>query len=222
MTFLVSPTEPQALRDMGTSAPVAEDYGADVLIPGNGFFLGVQRKVFPGDFLSSLYDGRLSTSLVKLSKCEVRVLILEGRQNWTTSGFLVSDYQQFSRTQLRNLLMSAHFELGVHTIATDSLMDTQDVLRDLARWAAKDRHDSLFNRPSGKDPYRRRWTDRDRGVFILQGLDGVGPELAGRIYDHFGRVPLKWDCDTTEFEQIEGIGKIKADRLRKVIGNGST
>lgn len=282
MTFLVSPAEPQALRDMGTSAPVAEDYGADVLIPGNGFFLGVQRKVFPGDFLSSLYDGRLSTSLVKLSKCEVRVLILEGRQNWTTSGFLVSDYQQFSRTQLRNLLMSAHFELGVHTIATDSLMDTQDVLRDLVRWAAKDRHDSLFSRPGGKDPHKRVWSNRDKGLFMLQGIEGVGPELAGRIYDHFGRLPLKWDCDIEELRAIpdfgggranmvwqavggvlsdrdrgiarlqdiegvgpelavriydhfgrlprstddlggiEGIGKVKAERLRKVMGNGST
>lgn len=215
--MLVSPAEPEAIRSIGTSAPVAEDYGADVLIPGNGFFLGVQRKVFPADFLASLYDGRLHTSLVKLTKCEVRVLLLEGTPAWTTSGFLVSDYAQFSRAQLRNLLMSAHFELGVHTVWTDNMMDTLDCLRDLARWAGKERHDSLFGRPLNKDPYKRQFTDRDRGMFILQGFDGIGPELAGRIYDHFGRVPLRWDVDEAELLEVKGMGKGKLARLTEVV-----
>lgn len=213
--FLLSPTE-RALHEIGEISNVAEDYGADILIPGNGFFLGVQRKVFPGDFLSSLYDGRLSTSLVKLTKCEVRVLILEGQPRWTTSGFLVSDYAQFSRSQLRNLLMSASYELGVHSIWTDNVRDTIDVLRDLGRWALKERHDSLFTRPDSKDPHRRRWERRDYAVHFLQGFDGVGPELARRIYDHFGRVPVSID-DEEEMLKVKGMGPGRLSKMKEIL-----
>lgn len=211
--FLLSPTE-RALHSLGESSSIPEEYGADILIPGNGFFLGVQRKVFPGDFLSSLYDGRLATSLVKLTKCEKRVLLLEGKPSWTTSGFLVSDYVEFSRAQLRNLLMSAHSELDIHTIWSDNVSDTMDVLRDLSRWALKDRHDSIFVRPDSKDRLKRRWTKRDYAVHFLQGFDGVGPELARRIFDHFGRVPLSID-DEEELLKVKGMGP---GRLKKMKG----
>ncbi len=216
MTILVSGQEPEQLRAIGTSSGVPEDYGADFLIPGKGFFLGVQRKVFPSDFLSSLHDGRLHTSLVKLTQCEKRVLILEGKPSWTTSGFLVDDYVQFSRKQLRGLLMSAHEELGIHTVWTDGMLDTIDALRDMVRWAAKPRHDSLFTRPNGKDPYKRKYTERDKGVFLLQGFQGIGPELAGRIYDHFGRVPLRWD-DEGALIKVRGVGKGRIGKLKEIV-----
>lgn len=217
MTFLVAPSEPVPLKEAGTVSQVAEDYGADVLIPGKGFFVGVQRKEFPGDFISSMDDGRLNTSLVKLTKCEVRVLLLEGQPSWTTSGFLVNDYVQFSRAQLRNLLMSAHFELGIHTMWTDTLLDTIDAVRDLARWASKDRHDSLFVRPGIKDPHKRKWSEEDRAVFVLQGFDGIGPELARRIYKHFGRVPLRWDVADADLEEIEGMGPGRVAKMKEVV-----
>ncbi len=217
--IFVAPTEPEQLKVVGESSSITEEYGADFLIPGVGFFLGVQRKKFPGDFVSSLRDGRLSTSLVKLTKCDKRVLLLEGKPSWTTSGFLTDDYMQFSRSQLRNLLMSAHEELGVHTMWTDGLTDTIDVLRDLARWAGKEKHNSLFGRPNliGESPYQRTYTDRDKAVFLLQGFQGVGPEMAGKIYDHFGRVPLRWDVDEEELEEIKGVGPKRVAKLKEIV-----
>ena len=215
--ILVSPAEPLQLREIGTVSSGPEAYGADFLIPGLGFLLGVQRKQFPDDFLASLHDGRLSTSLVALSKCDERVLLLEGKPGWTRSGFLVHDRVQFSRTQLRNLLMSAHTELGVHTMWTDGIVDTIDALRDLSRWAAKPKHDSLFNRPNTKPTYRRQFSERDMAVFLLQGFDGIGPELAGRIYDHFGRVPLKWDVSNGELEEIKGVSKGRLAKLKELV-----
>lgn len=216
MSALIAPTEPLQLREIGDTSALAETMGADILIPSTqGYFLGIQRKVFPGDFLSSLSDGRLSTSLVKLMQCDVRVLLLEGKPAWTTSGFLNHDYVQFSRSQLRALLLSAETELGVHTEWTDNLTDTIDYIRDLVRWSSKPKHTSLFTRPGPAQPYKRKLTRRDRAIYLLQGFDGIGPELAGRIFDHFGRVPLAWENED-QLAEVPGIGKGRVAKLREL------
>jgi excinuclease UvrABC nuclease subunit len=51
------------------------------------------------------------------------------------------------------------------------------------------------------------------GVHFLQGIDGIGPEVAGRIYDHFGKVPLAWECQLEDLLEIEGVGKVRAAKL---------
>lgn len=216
--IFISPTEPKQFHQIGEVSSTPEVYGSDFLIPGAGFFLGVQRKQFPGDFLSSLADGRLHTSLVSLTRADERVLLIEGKPSWTTSGFLNSDYHNFSRTQLRNLLMSVHHELGIHVMWTDSITDSIDALRDLSRWAQKPRHDSIFVRPNNADPYKRRqFSKRDQAVFFLQGFDGIGPELAGRIYDEFKRIPLQLDVTDDELLEVKGFAKGRLAKLKETL-----
>ncbi len=223
MTFLVAPSEPKLLRQVGKTAIVAEEYGADILIPGNGYFIGVQRKQFPGDFLNSMRDGRLSTSLIKLTKTEIRILLLEGVPEWNSGGNLIDPkspgyVHEFSKDQLNGIIMSAHSELGVLTVWTESLSDTINYLEALEKWAAKDKHNSLFTRPGPtKDEGKRRFSDKDRGVHILQGFDGIGPETAGSMYDHWGGTGLKWKVDAAEMMEVEGIGKVRAERLQEAL-----
>jgi Holliday junction resolvasome RuvABC DNA-binding subunit len=57
-------------------------------------------------------------------------------------------------------------------------------------------------------------------VHLLQGLEGVGVDLAGKIIDHFGRAPIRWEDDVTveELCKIDGIGKLTAERLIVALG----
>jgi len=48
---------------------------------------------------------------------------------------------------------------------------------------------------------------------ILQGFPGVGPELAGRMVDHFEGVPLTWTHAIDELMEVEGVGKKKAEGM---------
>jgi ERCC4-type nuclease len=52
----------------------------------------------------------------------------------------------------------------------------------------------------------------------LQGFDGIGPELAERIVDHFGRVPLSWTVGEGELAKVKGLGKKKVAKMVKVLG----
>ena len=221
--LLIAPTEPPQLQALGTSSPLAEEYGADILIPGNGFFLGLQRKTFPADFLASLQDGRLASSLQKLSRCEVRLLILEGKPAWNGGGYLMNyDYNkggEFKRSTLRALLASALYQLGVGTIHTDHLTDTVAAVTGLAEWADKRHHHSLFARPniSGSLPRNEDSRRRDEALRFLQGFEGFGPELAGAIYDHFGRLPLSWTVTAEDLLAIPGLGPERVTKLTRSI-----
>lgn len=220
MTLLVSPAEPKALREVGTVAAITEDYGADILIPGNGYFIGVQRKQFPGDFISSMSDGRLQTSLVKLMKTDVRILLLEGEPHWSPSGALSGEggyLYSLTKDQLRGILMSAHFELGVHSIWTTGMSDTIAALEALEKWAGKGSHNSLFTRPGITKQGLRKHSHRDQAVHFLQGFEGIGPELAGQIFDHFGRVPFELSVTLGELGDVKGMGPKRIEKIEEML-----
>lgn len=220
--ILVSPAEPPELRSLGSESTLTEEqYGADFLIPGSGYVVAVQRKQFPSDFLGSVSDGRFATLLPKMLNADVRILLLEGRPRWASSGGLMNyDYgrgREFKRSHLRSMLWSLHWVWGVQSMWSDDLMDTLDFLRDLVRWAGKDSHEALGVRPGPHRPFKRQPSERDLAVHILQGVPGVGPEMGRRIFDHFGRLPLAWTASTDEFLGIDGVGEGRLGKLTSVI-----
>jgi len=220
MTFLVSPSEPLQLREQGAVSPIAENYGADILIPAHGYFIGVQRKQFPGDYLGSLHDGRLGDSLIKLTKCAVRVLICEGSPTWNQNGGLEGwDYGAgFTYQQLVSLTMSAFKELGVTTVWTEDLKDTIRVLHAIESWGKKEKHTSLFSR-SGmpKVDGKRHYSRRDHAIYILQSFEGIGPEMAGRIFDEFGGVPFKLNATDEQLAKVPGLGPKRIKKLKEAL-----
>jgi ERCC4-type nuclease len=223
LTFLVSPTEPPKLREAGATSPIAETYGADILVPAHGYFIGVQRKQFPGDFLSSLHDGRLGDSLIKLTKCEMRILLLEGDPAWSVNGHLEGypHGASFTRKQLTGLILSAALELGVLTVWTKNLAETIDYLSLVEAWGQKEKHQSLFTRAGipGKDGRKRRHSKRDWVVHMLQGFDGIGPELANSIFDEFGRAPFQLTPEDEErLGEVPKIGPKRVKAIKEVLG----
>lgn len=221
--ILVSPAEPKALKDIGESSSLSETYGADILITGYEKLIGIQRKQFPGDFLSSLTDGRLQTSLLKLTQCTMGILVLEGKPAWSYTGALIGfKYGQgrtYTRNHLRSLLFSVQSELEIATQWTDSITDTIDLVQDLELWAQKDQHDTLFTRPNvRKGETERKISKRTRAAWVLQGIEGLGFTRACAIYDHFGRLPLEWDVTEKELMQVPGVGKGTVKRMIEYIG----
>jgi ERCC4-type nuclease len=55
---------------------------------------------------------------------------------------------------------------------------------------------------------------RKRQLFILQGLPGIGPEMAGRLLDNFGSVEAAISAGSSELQSVDGIGKRVAERIK--------
>jgi ERCC4-type nuclease len=225
--ILISPTEPQLLRDLGETSLIPEEYGADLLIPGQGFMVAVQRKQFPQDFLSSLYDRRLARLLIKMQRAGMRSIVLEGKPNWSGpayGGVLMnsrSNEAEFTRANLRGIVWSLWHEFGVSVVWSDTLADTIELVRGLASWAGKERHESLLGKGSTPtSDIRGRVRERDLGVWILQSIDGIGPKLAGEIFDHFKGVPLAWTVSPEEMGKVPGVGPKRVAKLMSSLPGG--
>lgn len=219
--MLVSPTEPQRLRHLGSTSSQPEKHGADFLILGKTYRIGVQRKQFPGDLLSSIADGRLYSQLPYLAELEQAMVLVEGYGKWTEDGELIGpiDYQRFTRTQMYGLFNSIMFEFGVPVYQVKNIDATEDYLIALEAWASKTKHSSLKTRPG---PSGDSWgtSDRHFAMHMLQGLPGVGPELAGRMIDHFGTLPLSWDVSYDELLKVPGVGPKKAVAMYEALDFG--
>lgn len=210
--MLVSPTEPAELKRLGKVSAVPERSGADFLVAGKAGRLGIQRKKFPEDLLSSLADGRLYEQAHLMQALDQRVLLVEGLGKWTLDGELL-DLRQFTRSQLQALYFSLSFEFGFHVFQVKTIGETAEMLVLLEKWWRKDRHDSLRRRPGPKTDSWGKRGNREYACHLLQSFPGVGAELAARMVDHFGKAPIVWEVGVDDLMKVPGIGRGKAQKM---------
>lgn len=219
---LISPTEPDLIKATGVVSSIPESRGADILIASRNTTIGVQRKQFPGDFMSSLGDGRLADLALKLSSSvQVPVLVLEGQPKWTRDGELVDDrVRRFTLSGLNRMLLSFFAVYGIATYWTRTVPDTANLIVDFGVWASRESHGtSILQRPgpTGRD-MRGNVTERNRAIYMLQALaEGVGPDVAGSIYDHFGCVPLRWDVTAKQMGEVAKVGPKRVQALSAMV-----
>lgn len=207
--MLVSSTEPFNFKTLGQSSIVPERYGCDFLIVAGRAKTGIQRKKFPSDLIASLADGRLYEQVHKMAALDRALIVFEGYGKWTLDDELL-DFAQFNKQQFHSLVMSLSFEFGIEVFVVRDMAEMITFLQNIEKWARKDKHMSLRTRPGPKKDSWGQVGIKEIGMHLLQSFPGVGPELSGRIYDHFGGVPISWDIDIEELLGVPGVGRKKA------------
>jgi DNA excision repair protein ERCC-4 len=56
-----------------------------------------------------------------------------------------------------------------------------------------------------------------RKLYVLQGLPGVGPVLAGRLLSHFGTVEKVMTAQEEDLRKVPGCGVRKASAIREIL-----
>ncbi len=217
--ILISPSEPPHVRSLGKVSSAPEDYGCDVLISSRHHKLGVQRKVFPDDLLASIGDGRLSDQLTKMASLDRATVVLVGYPAWTRDGELVhKSYggRQWSFDTIWGTVASIGLEAGVATMWVRDEGEFMDLIGVLDKWNRKKSHSTTRTRSR---PKAKGWgvSTKLQQAHFLQGLPSVGPELAERIVEHFGGIPMGWRVPIEELLEVHGIGKVKAEKLGQMV-----
>lgn len=220
--MLVSPAERDpAILALGKTSSVPEDYGADMLAfvhtkQAGTLVVGIQRKEWK-DLLASVNDGRLAKEVQQMTRCDVAVLVLEGRLAWTGDGKLVKGYgPEWTRDQLWGLMWSLQ-AAGVWVMTTGSAQETADLAASVVRWCRKDRHTSLAARgPAPRGVWGTRPDDKTFGAWVLQGIPGVGPTVARAVVEELG-MPLGWTVTVEDLCRVPGVGKGKATQMLRCL-----
>lgn len=220
--LFVAPTEPPALREIADKVSILpENYGVDVFFFANSRKIGIQRKEYK-DLIASCNDGRIVKEVLQMNALDYKILLIEGDVKWTNDDTLIlpNNFSAdiWSRTRWDGLLWSV-MDRGVWVIYTDSLSGTITTIQKLESWFNKTSHSSLATRPGTAKPL---WggvaSDRDYAVWFMQGVPGIGAELAGRIYDKLGLV-FGLEVGMDELMSVDGVGKGKAEKIWKMFTN---
>ena len=211
----VSPTEPSPYSAMGDSSSTPERYGADFWWVANGETWGIQRKIFPTDFLQSLHDGRLAKELSQMQQLDHGIVVLEGLGTWTDAGTLLD--QQFTLGQLYGWMMSCFFEMGVPVFRVKSQRDLLHFIDRMEAWSKRKSHWSLSRRPKAKKTMWGERGNREFGIHVLQSFEGIGPAAAEAIYDQFDGVPIRWEVTKEDLVKVKGIGPKTAEKLLEAL-----
>ncbi len=164
----------------------------------------LERKT-AADFAASLADGRLFPQAARLAHSPHRSLVL-------IEGPAMKPMPDVHPHAIQGAIVSLAAMWRLPVLLTTGPSDSLRVLQFLANQAGRPRHHILrrYNRKPKRVTSRR--------IFVLQGLPGVGPVLAGRLLRHLGSVERVVTADVEILSQVRGVGPKKATRIRELVG----
>jgi len=169
----------------------------------------VERKGLT-DLIASIEDGRLFRQTSALASSGDRcMLLLEGRAEEIQT-------RAMRREAIQGALLHVSLVLGIPILRSLDGEESAHLMLYAARQLRKAQGPTAF-RPGASPTARRR-----AQTYILQGLPGVGRELALRLLAYFGSVEAVMTAPVEAFLQVPGIGPTKAARIRWVLGTDQT
>lgn len=172
----------------------------DYLIDGGVL---VERKTY-ADFAGSLADGRLFPQAARLAQSPHRpVVLIEG-----PPPVRMPDIHPHA---LQGAIVSLALMWRLPVLHSHDPEDSLHILQCLARQAS--RSDRPILRRYDRKPKRLA----SRRLYMLQGLPGIGPELAHRLLLQFGSVERVVTADEAALTQVRGVGPNKAARIRELV-----
>lgn len=162
----------------------------------------VERKTRT-DFESSVVDGRLFEQAHNLVGQYPRsILIIVGER-----------FERLTQAALRGALLHLALEVRLPVL----------FVRDEAAFARTIFHAAQREQSEGREvrlrSEKRAFTQGQRQQFIIEGLPGVGPELAQRLLERFGRVENVLTATEDELCSVDGVGEQTAQDIREVLGS---
>ena len=165
--------------------------------------IGVERKSAQ-DFTSSIIDKRLYKQAKDLSEQFSKpVIIIEG-ENMYAGGL--------HPNAVRGSLASLAIDYSIPIIPTRSPEDTAAMIY---RLAMRELEKGSMDAPLRTE--KKPLSLQEQQIFIIESLPNVGPVTARKLLEKFGSVKGVINAEKDELTQVEGIGKVIAQKILDVI-----
>ena len=191
---------PEALAELDAAVIYERLDVGDYLVSDEVVF---ERKTVD-DLVRSVFDGRLFDQARRLAETYPKpVLVVEGRfdQLWEKTG---------RATQVRQALLAIALDYGIRIVYTRDPGDTARVIYYTARREQVERR-----RPVVIHRKRRLETLREKQLYVLQSLPGVGPRLAEKLLEYFGSIEAVCNASIVELSRV--VGEARAREIYRVI-----
>jgi ERCC4-type nuclease len=165
----------------------------------------VERKTTQ-DFFNSLFSGRLFDQVERLKEAYAKpLLIIEGDVGEELANRL-------NPRAFWGALLKLQMDYNLPTINTYNTFQTVDLLVTLAKRLQQQSAEPIKLRHKPKI-----LTERERQIYVVCGLPGIGEGLAIKLLSHFGSVRKVFSASKFELMDVEGIGEVKAERITKLL-----
>lgn len=223
-TYLISPSEPEEIKNLGIVSSIPEEYGVDILgmvLKEEVVKIGIQRKTAPEDLYQSIQDGRLSKEVNLMKVLDVPVIVIEGSLRFDSENRLINPRipkipYRITKKGIRNLFRSCWTQFGILVEYSDSVRDTIEIMEEWVGYIRKEKHRSLFHRPKVKGEWGIP-SPRERELFFYQGLPGIGEEIARNILDRVSSPKDLVNMTLEELMEIPLLGKGRAEKIYKFL-----
>lgn len=163
----------------------------------------IERKTAK-DFVDSILDKRLFKQATELREEFKRpLIILEGDDLY--SGYI-------NPNAIRGSIASIALDFGISIIPTRNAQDTAAMIKRIAIREQKGEKPNISIRTE-KKPVNLL----EQQLYIVESLPNIGPVNAKKLLEHFGTISNLFNASVDELTEVEGIGKITAKNIRKVI-----
>lgn len=197
------------LAKRGLEVEVKQLIAADFVVQtkdNNGVIhnVGIEKKT-QSDFLNSIIDKRIIAQLMTLKEnFAVPLLVIEGEEN-------IYMLRNFHPNAIRGMLAAIAIDFQIPILHTKNFRDTAALLEVIAKRLEKPpRTLSLLAK-------RKPITTKEQQEYIIEALPTVGPTLAKSLLKKFKSIRKIANASEKQLQEVEKIGKKKAQEIKKVL-----
>ncbi len=164
----------------------------------------IERKTTE-DFLQSIVDKRLMEQAVRLKQSYQRpIMILEGEGLYSKRGI--------HPNAIRGALASVAVDFGMPILFSQDEKETASFINVILKREREERRGEVQIRGE-----KKVLTLKEQQEYLIVGLPNVNITLAKRLLREFKSVKGVFEATPEELEKVQGIGRKKAEEIRKVL-----
>lgn len=214
MNGLITTNEPKAIKDLLIDLiPCPMPF--DIMLYTKSGKIPIERKKCPGDFLSSIEDGRLGREIIAMrEESPINIVLLHKKFSFNPDGTLKGKFssRHWTKKSISNIKRTLMYVECCYIETAETDQELVSVLNDIQEYMDDKVHTSIKGRPGIiKEWIRPTYEERVRHFY--SGLPGIATIRAQKLRERF---PLPIDllgASIDDIDKVRGFGKTDATEL---------